>query len=286
MPACLHPLPAWRTPGGVTLREPLQRDHITEAYRLPCGGCLACRANKARDWAIRCQLELKDHNEACWVTLTYSDDMLPLTLQKPDLSAWLKRLRARHQQSRSIRFFASGEYGERTQRPHYHAILFGLSDDPSIQDTWQHGHVQVDELTPASIAYVAGYTSKKIGWKLEPRERSDPETGECYTWQPPFIHMSRRPGIASSVRDNWLSWRKTAIYNGRSVPVPQFLHQAFRNNASVNALDNLKTEKDMKHLTPLPSTATIDYWHDRLQAEKAILIAKHDHQSSKRDNDL
>ena len=281
MASCLYPLPAWRLDSGsVVLREPVERKGTVEGLQLPCGGCLACRANRARDWAIRCQLELKDHSTACWATLTYTDDALPLTLQKADLSAWLKRLRART--DLPIRFFASGEYGERTHRPHYHCILFGLSDRPEIQDTWPHGYVRVDPVTPASIAYVAGYTSKKIGWKLEPRERSDPDTGEVYTWVPPFIHMSRRPGIASSARQYWRSWRDSAIYNDRKAPVPRYLHQAFEKSASDKSLSALKEERSQRFIRPLPDGATIDYYADRVKATLAIAAAQHQHQSSKR----
>lgn len=280
--ACLHPIPAWRTPGGVVLREPLERKSDIEHLRLPCGSCLECRMDRARDWAIRCQLELKSHDQACWVTLTYSNDNLPLTLQKEHLSAWVKRLRSRHF-GRSIRFFASGEYGETTQRPHYHAILFGLSDHPSIQDTWPHGHTRTDELTPAAIAYVAGYTSKKVGYRLEPKERVDPETGEVYVWQPPFLQMSRNPGIGGEARKFWRSWRKTALYNGREVPVPRFLHEAYQQHATPLQLETLKKEKEQKHV---PTTGKLyDLDHNSRQIANRTFVAqqKHNHQSKKRD---
>lgn len=280
--ACLHPIPAWRTAGGVVLREPLERKDDIEHLRLPCGGCLQCRMDRARDWAIRCQLELHEHNQACWVTLTYSNDNLPLTLRKDHLSSWLKRLRARHS-GRTIRFFASGEYGDTTQRPHYHSILFGLSDDPSIQDTWPHGHTRTDELTPAAIAYVAGYTSKKVGWRLEPKERVDPETGECYTWQPPFLQMSRNPGIGGAARKFWRSWRTTALYNGREVPVPRFLHEAYQLHASPLQLSKLKTEKEQRHIDLTGLNRGLDFHADQLKARAALALKKHQFQSSKRD---
>lgn len=278
--ACLHPIPAWRTAGGVVLREPLDRKPDTESLRLPCGGCLSCRMDKARDWAVRCQLELQDHSEGCWSTLTYSDHYVPPTLQKTHLSAWLKRLRARHP-NRTIRFFASGEYGEKTNRPHYHAILFGLSDDPSIQDTWPFGHVRVDPLSPAAIAYVAGYAAKKVGWKLDKGERVDPETGEVYEYQPPFIQMSRRPGIGGSARKHWQSWKESAIWHNRPVPVPRFLHEAYKQHASPQSLQNLNEQKQLRHSLDA-SGQGLDYTADRLKAAAVLAQRKHSHQSSKR----
>nr|QJB20330.1 MAG: replication initiator protein [Microvirus sp.] len=278
--ACLHPMPAWRTAGGVSLREPVDAEKITGGLRLPCGRCLGCRMDKARDWAVRCQLELKEHTEYCWTTLTYSDDHLPLTLRKDHLSAWLKRLRARHP-SRTIRFFASGEYGERTHRPHYHSILFGLPDDPSIQETWPFGMVRVDPISPAAIAYVAGYTSKKVGWREEPRERVDPETGECYEWQPPFLQMSRRPGIGGAAREHWKSWRQSCYWHGRQVPVPRFLHEAYKLHASPLQLQQLQEEKDAKS-QQVPVGFHLDYNATQLHAKAVHALRKHQHQSEKR----
>lgn len=236
--------------------------------------------DKARDWAVRCQLELKDHDEGCWTTLTYSDHYVPPTLQKTHLSAWLKRLRARHP-NRTIRFFASGEYGDKTLRPHYHAILFGLSDDPSIQDTWPYGHVRVDPLSPAAIAYVAGYSAKKVGWKLDRGERVDPETGEVYEYQPPFIQMSRRPGIGGNAREHWKSWKESAIWHNRPVPVPRFLHDAYKKHASPQAIEKLQLTKQLRHSQDALGEG-IDYEADRLKAAAVLALRKHNHQSNKR----
>lgn len=230
---CFAPMSAWRGPGGsVSFRNPGdEAGH--EFLSVPCGGCLGCRARRARDWAIRCALELQSAPVTSCCTLTYSDDMLVPTLRKDHVSAWVKRIRSSRNGER-VRFFASGEYGERTQRPHYHAILFGLHETDSVQqDKWPFGYVRTDPISPASIAYVAGYASKKIGWRLEPRERVDPDTGECYIWQPPFVLMSRRPGIGAGARDQYAkSWRKSAIWNGFEVPVPRFLHAGWQSQAT------------------------------------------------------
>lgn len=278
--ACLHPIPAWRTPGGVVLREPQEDRPGIRHLRLPCGGCLQCRMDKARDWAVRCQLELQDHSAACWATLTYADEHLPPTLQKSQLSAWVKRLRARLPEKR-IRFFASGEYGERTQRPHYHSVLFGIDECEDIEKAWPYGMVRVDPITPAAIAYVAGYTSKKVGWRMEPRERVDPETGEVYEWQPPFLLMSRNPGIGGEARKHWRSWRNSCLWHGREVPVPRFLHDAYKAHASPLQLEKLQEEKDLKS-THVPTNFHLDYQHNQLKAKALLALRKHQHQSEKR----
>jgi len=233
--------------------------------------------DRSRDWAVRCQLELREHQQSCWATLTYSEKYVPPTLSKPHLSSWLKRLRSRLPDSK-VRFFASGEYGETTQRPHYHCILFGTSDEHSITSSWRFGHVRIDPITPAAISYVAGYCSKKVGWKLDRGERVDPETGELFTYQPPFILMSRNPGIAANAKKYWPSWRETAIHHGREVPVPRYLHQAWKDHASFQAQETLETERAQRELSKLDTvreSGTLFYEHERHQAMVAISLAKH-----------
>lgn len=246
---CYHPLRAWRAPNGkVSLRalDAQTRNHTP--LRLPCGGCLGCRTAAAKAWALRCSLELETHPSATFTTLTYDEEHLPITLSKQHLSDFVRSLRKRIGPTRPIRFFASGEYGEKNHRPHYHAILYGanLADANTIEAAWGKGHTRTDHITPARIAYVAGYTSKKINWRLTPREIIDPETGEYLgEWQPPFIQMSRRPGIGSHARDAYTnSWRLYAINKlGLKQPVPRYLHEGWLKTATEQEKEELIAEK-------------------------------------------
>lgn len=273
--ACFHPLTGWRSrSGAVTLgKEPPDSRRLY----LPCGGCLGCRQDKAREWALRCHLELQEHRHAVFTTLTYRDEELPefRSLDRSHLQLWLKRLRkaALRKASRStgyLRFFACGEYGETNHRPHYHAILYGLSerDAALVHDTWGKGHTQTVPVTPATIAYTAGYTAKKIGWKLTHRRIVDPETGELlYEWEPPFIQMSRggrsgNKGIGGGARVHVNSWRSYAIYNGRRIPVPRYLHQAWKDQASIEEIERLENEKEER------ATKRINTAETRAAAEK------------------
>lgn len=262
---CAHPIPAHRTAfGGVSIaRVRDYQSHSVEEWGskagqllLPCGTCLGCQISRAREWAIRCSLEASRHDESCWITLTYDDAHVPPTLQKTHLSGFLKRFRLGLAPI-PIRFFASGEYGEQTFRPHYHAILFGVRDcSPVLEGAWTDedgvplGHVQEDALTPAAISYVAGYCAKKLGWAKEKgRDVIDYSTGEVVAqYQPPFIQMSRGgrygKGIASFARDEyWRSWRSTAIYAGLEVPVPRYLHASWKESASESERAALELEK-------------------------------------------
>lgn len=273
---CFHPMRAWRTQAGqvILAREP------DDAYqlRLPCGNCLGCRMAKAKAWALRCHLELQQHPSAIFSTLTYDDKHLPPTLERRHLQLFFKRLRKRSGPNRIIRFFASGEYGERTERAHYHAIIFGLSvrDRDLVQSAWSLGGTRSYNATPAAIAYTAGYTSKKIGYKkLMADERVDPETGEVYTWQPPFLQMSRRPGIGGHARQWPESWRLFAIHNGQRMPVPRFYHEAWKAQASPSDLEEL-------HLEKIKLAILKDSSPYRLQAAEKLAIARQSLQSARR----
>lgn len=186
---------------------------------VPCGHCADCRADYAREWSNRCLLELDDNGGfGCFLTLTYNDFNLPLdddgpTLRKRDLQLFMKRLRWSFSDKR-IRFFACGEYGSHTQRPHYHVILFGLglSDfgdcivkkhnklghplwiSDRLSTIWPYGYHLIGSVTKESCDYVARYTIKKQ-FDLDSKGKYPAHV------LPPFTLCSRRPGIGMLRRD-------------------------------------------------------------------------------------
>ncbi|WNK14109.1 MAG: replication initiator protein [Microvirus sp.] len=278
---CHSPMNAYRSldHGGVSLREPLDRDsNGYEFLRLPCGTCLGCRASRARDWAFRLRLELTDHDRACFITLTYGLDA-PFTLSKRDLALFFKRFRV-GLHPRRIRFFGCGEYGEQNRRPHYHAIVFGASvnDRSAIATAWPHGFVRVDPVTPARLKYVAGYTTKKSGMPSARefvQEHVD-DYGEVHRvlFQPPFLQMSRNPGIGSTARQFTKSWRLHAVDNGVSIPVPRYLHDAWVKTSSPEQIEELKNYKNNLPRPLLDKQA--------LHALKLAAETRREHSTSKR----
>lgn len=154
------------------------------------------------------------HELSTFVTLTYDDENLPESgsLVKAHFQGFMKRLRKQH--GSKIRFFHCGEYGETTNRPHYHAILFGVDFADKIRHSknaqgdqiwqsetlakiWGKGHCWIGSVTPKSAAYVARYIMKKVtGDEANAHYESlNLATGEIYDRQPEYITMSNRPGI-------------------------------------------------------------------------------------------
>lgn len=152
---------------------------------------MPCRFNRRRLWTARLLLESYAHGDAIFVTLTYTDD--PWTLVPRDLTLFLKRLRKAV--GRPVRFFACGEYGDQSFRPHFHAVLFGVSplEHKLIYDAWGHGFVQVGEFNRRTAQYVCGYVCKKMNkWG----------DGRLLGRVPEYVRMSLRPGIGSGVIDS------------------------------------------------------------------------------------
>lgn len=162
------------------------------------------------------------HDASCFLTLTYSDEALPVSgsLNKKHFQDFMKRLRKARPGSR-IRYFHCGEYGETTHRPHYHALLFGedfaRSRRPSptqgnqlwrseeLDRLWGHGHCSIGAVSFQSAAYVARYVMKKVtGEAAEAHyRRIDPETGEVHELLPEYITMSLKPGIGQEWFDRF-----------------------------------------------------------------------------------
>ena len=169
------------------------------------------------------------HEESCFITLTMNDEYLatrenPLSLDKSEFQRFMKRLRKRY--GKEIRYFHCGEYGEKNQRPHYHAIIFGLDfkdkelfkvrdeirlyTSESLAELWPHGFVTIGEVTYESAAYVARYVTKKIKGKDAEDHyiRWDPSTGEGIPIEPEYATMSRKPGIGKT----WFDKYKNDVY--------------------------------------------------------------------------
>ena len=152
-----------------------------EGLLVPCGKCLSCRIAKRREWQLRMLHELATHDDAVFITLTYDDNHLPdnSSLCVGDLQKFFKRLRKELKKyyGRSIRYYACGEYGDRFGRPHYHAIVYGLSlrseDQVLVRAKWPLGLVHFGTAEPDSIGYVAQYIDKKFTGDLAKQEYDD-----------------------------------------------------------------------------------------------------------------
>lgn len=171
-------------------------------------------------------LESLKHEFNSFLTLTYNESNLPdgATLVPEHFQLFIKRLRRRIEPLK-LRYYSVGEYGDSSQRPHYHAALFGLPSSASdiVADVWSMGHVMLGSLTFESAQYIAGYVTKKMTNPNDPRL--------CGRY-PEFARMSLRPGIgADSVDDIALVMQASYFDDVRNKPdvdVPTSLRHSSR----------------------------------------------------------
>lgn len=206
-------------------------------FQLPCGKCTECLLERARDWSIRCTHEAKMHAQNAFITLTYAPEHLPSDnkLKYLDFQLFMKRLRKHYNQE--ISFFMCGEYGDETQRPHYHACLFGIDfedkkkerqndhgdtiwSSETLTQIWGLGHTELGSVTQKSAGYVARYVLKK----------QNPEAPQG------FQKMSLKKAIGKSFVEKW--WEdifiraKGAIIleDGTRTKVPRYYEKWLKNN--------------------------------------------------------
>jgi len=122
-----------------------------EGTPLPCGKCPYCLSRRANNWVFRCIQEAKIATCSTWVTLTYENPSITpngfMTVQKSTFQKFMKRLRKSYPKDHpKIKYFACGEYGDETERPHYHAVIFN-ADPESIEKAWQGSYIHVCETT-------------------------------------------------------------------------------------------------------------------------------------------
>jgi len=222
--ACYRPLRGVlvSTPQGNRLD--FSKSAVGKVLGLPCGHCIGCRLERARQWAVRIMHEAEMHDACSFLTLTYNPENLPKdgSISVDTCQLFMKRLRARLEPLK-IRFFLCGEYGEKFARPHYHVIIFGydfpdkvflkeenglvLYQSALLSEVWGLGHCSIGSVTFDSACYVANYATKKITGK----DAADHYQGR----RPEFLLMSRRPGVGRA----WLDKFMTDVYPSDEVIV-------------------------------------------------------------------
>lgn len=199
-----------------TLRDTFGKQ-IEYYANVPCGKCPDCKRAIRGRWAFRLQQELDnpEHDHLAYViTLTYDPhyEFVPhskrkynkrkkkwetvdggglmtknqyLSLNKWHLQKYIKRVRKSIKDGRKVKYFAVGEYGSLTHRPHLHIMAFGATQD-ELEKAWTYGFYRTDKLSMKSINYCLKYLDKE-NFVKQPDDDRIPEfrtmsngIGECY----------------------------------------------------------------------------------------------------------
>jgi hypothetical protein len=186
---CISPLKAGFDSQGNIIYNSKKMSPELVPFEFPCRKCLACRLNIGREKAVRAMHEAQMHENNIFLTLTYSEEHLesPRLVYK-HFQDFMKRLREHvtreahtkeARDERYISYMVTGEYGDKTKRPHWHAILFNYRPEDSekhyitdlghtvwrsdfINKLWGKGHTEFGDVTLESAGYVARYAAKKL----------------------------------------------------------------------------------------------------------------------------
>lgn len=240
------------------------------------------------------------------LNLTYDDAHLPEhgQLWKDDLQRFFKRLRKKFK----FRYVASGEYGEKTRRPHFHIALFGVdfSDDRKlfgsaaggdrtyISDTvtehWKYGNHLIGTLNFESAAYIARYIMKKLkGPNVSPVPLAQTEDGEIILPNPEFLLMSKGRGKGQGIGGSWFrEYFMSDVFptgsvvtsQGSRAPVPRYYKTLLKEVGHDLALEmqfrssvraDMDLERDMYENQPIRKIARQKVVDSRLSQSKRTL---------------
>lgn len=278
---------------------------------LPCGRCIGCRLKYSRDWADRCMLESTYYKNNIFLTLTYDDSHLPECLEgspvhplsKRDIQLFIKRLRKEFPDEH-IRYFACGEYGSKSMRPHYHLLLFNINltdlefhhrdiksnnlyyvsdtisrcwypecerDLPSSKRSTNGFHL-ISDVTWETCAYTARYIMKK-------QKGRNSSIYDDYNFPPEFTLMSRKPGIGN----NFYQDHNDIVVKPFYLPTKSG-HREIKSNRYFDKLFDIDYPNDLEFIKEdrlkiaqkneaLKSNVTSLSYSERLAAEEANKIA-------------
>ena len=274
---CTSPLKAYRGFGNKPVFKIANAKKPIEKLQLPCGQCIGCKLKRSAEWAARCQHEAWLHDQNCFITLTYHDRHLPDdgSLDHRHFQKFMKDLRNRIRPTK-VRYFMCGEYGEKLQRPHFHALLFGydfadkelwrnnkgnpMYTSDLLSLIWGRGFCTVGELNYGTAAYVAKYCTKKITGKAALQHYVNEDGVQL---KPEYARMSTGSGTngAGGIGKTWLDlFEHTDVWPADNVPVikngkfgvqrvPRYYDKKYgeRYPAALEKVKEARIEKAEKH---------------------------------------
>jgi hypothetical protein len=157
--------------GGVV---PPIMDNRVLAVPVGCNKCIECKKQKARQWQVRMNEELRTNTQATFVTLTFSneeytklskevtttggyehDNEIATLAVRRFLERWRKKT------TKSVKHWLITEIGgERYEKIHLHGIIWS-KDEKEIKEKWKYGYIYIGEyVNEETIGYITKYVNK------------------------------------------------------------------------------------------------------------------------------
>lgn len=260
---------------------------------VPCRKCPPCLAKRSNGWIFRLLQQDKVSDTSLFVTLTYSNEhftkesgrLTPkgyMTLNKRDFQLFMKRLRKATPKGVVLKYFAVGEYGSQTYRPHYHAIIFNAART-AIEKSWLLGNVHCDIVNGATVAYTTKYMHKG---RLIPVHQHDDRL-------PEFQLISKGLGL-NYINDDTIAYHRAdlsrnylVVEGGAKVPMPAIYRQKIFTDAQrkqqSRAIQELITEiEDTKKSEYKSIYGSLDgYYRSQVESKHASINSFRERQRSR-----
>lgn len=168
------PLPVWKG----------KRDTRVLSIAVGCGKCMECMKQKASEWKVRLNEEIRTNKDGHFVTMTLSEEsmedlrkgigtdgkqrMEELTgsgyelknkIASRAIEQYVNRWK-NEKGTRPRRWLVTELGGKSTERIHVHGLIF-TKEREDIERIWEYGHVFIGKtVNEATIGYIVKYLSK------------------------------------------------------------------------------------------------------------------------------
>lgn len=194
---CLKPLRIVNPKYKIEGRNPKEFISFPDYFIfVPCGQCYSCFKTWQSSWRVRLlnhwkYLSPQERHRSVFVTFTFSDKYIKKA--NKDTASFVKHFRDafRKKYKRSCTFWMVREYGEDTNRLHYHGILFDFPGNRfDLSSLWPFGHTNIKSVTTKRVSYITKYATKGMKGKIfydkseKPKIYCSPGIGKAYCDDP------------------------------------------------------------------------------------------------------
>lgn len=213
----------------------------------PCGKCINCLRQYQKQWSLRMRQEKADAKSSFFLTLTLNNEALiygdfDAILYKPQYQNFLKRVRKKLSKiDCHLRYVVVGEYGGRTNRPHFHMAIYldktlKLNEFYFICKSSWDSFIELDYLKSERIKYLTKYFNK---------------LDERWHEVKPFRNMSNGIGrgylTLNAIRYHKKNLTTQSHKFGFTVSLPRYYrHKIFGENVYAKALFLKRFENDYR----------------------------------------
>lgn len=211
------------------------------------------------------------HENNSFITLTYNDSNLgDGRLNYKHFQDFAKRLREGvHRNTKKgepeyekarISYFVTGEYGDKTKRPHWHAIIFNwrpedltnprdngrgdISYRSNTLDTlWGKGHTEIGSVTFESAGYCARYAAKKLIHGKDQEHQFQPISKKS-------SHRAIGVSWLEKYYEDAFNHGQIVLPNGVTCGIPRYYEKWFKKNKPqewLRYIERVKLERTSKY---------------------------------------